>query len=104
MGNKVNKEWYFKPITIGINKINVKYLEDLDCFGTYSSYPEPTICLGPQSPNVVAYTLFHECIHAISDFYELGLTEHQVRVLEQTIPDLLKNNPSLTSNIIKQHK
>lgn len=39
-----------------------------------------------------AYTFFHELIHAISDIYEIGLTETQVEKLEKVLYYILKPN------------
>lgn len=95
------KYWYLQPLKVGSSTVEVRYSKDLDSFGTYCSYPHPTICLGDQSESIVASTLFHESLHSISDLFELGLTEHQVRVLEQVVVSLLKDNPTLTKNLLK---
>jgi len=40
-------------------------------------------------------TLWHEIIHAISDTYQIGLTEEQVRMMEVGIVGLIDDNPHL---------
>lgn len=37
-------------------------------------------------------TYFHECIHALSEEYKLGLTENQVLAMEHALPYILKDN------------
>ena len=36
------------------------------------------------------HTYFHEILHAISNEYEVGLTENQVQKLEKALPDFIK--------------
>lgn len=42
-------------------------------------------------------TYFHECIHALSEEYKLGLTENQVLAMEHALPYVLK-----TDNLLKE--
>ena len=44
------------------------------------------------APDQQDETFFHECIHALSFAYGLGLTENQVRVLGASLTAFLKDN------------
>lgn len=45
-----------------------------------------------QPPKEKVHTYLHELLHAISDEYEVGLTETQVRALEKAIYYILKGD------------
>lgn len=96
--NKINT---IKSIHIGGSTIEILYDDHLSEFGCYQSYPHPTITIGQQSQSVLAGTILHESLHAISDLYELDLSEHQVRVLEQCLVSLLRQNPVVAGMLIK---
>jgi hypothetical protein len=44
-----------------------------------------------QSNKESVHTYWHECLHAASEEYEIGLTENQVLKLEKFLPNILKN-------------
>ena len=46
-----------------------------------------TIRMG-MTPKLTVETFFHECTHAFSDAFKIGLTENQVLQLEHVIPYL----------------
>lgn len=80
-------------LRIGALDVPVEVDEELDDFGQFQS-TGPKIVLGPdQSPLVRATTLFHETLHAISEFYGLNLSEAKVRVLEHAITSMFRDNP-----------
>jgi hypothetical protein len=99
---KTPTKWYLSKITIGGTEVEVQYDSRLTEFGTYQSHPHPLISIGDQSESVVAQTLFHECIHAISDLYALDLSEEKVRVLEQCVVAVLVQNPVLASKLLSR--
>lgn len=83
--------------------------EDEDCGEYKSSGGEgPRIYLGQSAGPLHGYnsdvTVFHEAIHCISDLYELNLNEYKVRVLEQTLICLLRDNPAFTDRFIASIK
>lgn len=43
-----------------------------------------------QSDTELCKTMFHECLHVISDHYKAELTENQVLALEKSLPFWLK--------------
>lgn len=51
---------------------------------------EPT-----QHPAKKRATLFHEILHAVSDTYDIKLTERQVNLLEAGLLNLFDDNPDL---------
>ena len=70
-------------------------LDDDECFGYFESYPDPKICLHHTlSPLYKGATAFHEVIEAISAIYGLDLSENQVRTLETSIVDIVRDNPN----------
>lgn len=52
-----------------------------------------------QSPKEKVHTYIHELLHAISEEYEVGLTETQVRALEKSLYYMLK-----TGNVFRKAK
>lgn len=60
------------------------------------NYRQITIKLD-ETPKETVLTYLHEVIHAISDTYDIGLTEQQVLKLEQSLNYILKQN-----NIFKE--
>jgi len=70
--------------------------------GTHGSYEYPiggeaTIHLAKPHDGT---TLFHEMLHALSEFLELELTEQQVRGLELGVPLMFKENPGLWASLM----
>jgi uncharacterized protein YpuA (DUF1002 family) len=45
-----------------------------------------------QTPKEKVHTYIHELLHAISEEYNVGLTETQVQALERAVYYILKNN------------
>lgn len=54
------------------------------------------IVINPHQSNTEAHkTLIHEILHAVSNEYDAGLTENQVRALEEGLYKLFKLNKDL---------
>jgi len=67
-----------------------------DQFGSYSSFPKPTITLEKTLDGVVYFsTLVHELIEFINDVYGIKLKEKDIRILEISILQLISSNPEL---------
>ncbi len=84
-------------IRMGALNIPVIHDESMEDCGQYKSVEGPTVYTGPPAlePGTAEYatTVFHEMLHAISDLYGLNLSESKVRVLEQTIAGMFRQNP-----------
>jgi hypothetical protein len=52
-----------------------------------------------ETDNETFHTYVHEVLHAVSDEYDIGLTEKQVRKLEKSLTDWLKPVNKLTETI-----
>lgn len=71
-------------------------LEEEDQFGSYCSYPNPTITIAENlSPTMYFSTLVHELFEFINDVWNLGLKEKDIRILEISVLQLIYNNPLL---------
>ena len=78
--------------------IDVVYgkLEEDDQFGSYCSYPNPTITIAENlSPTIYFSTLVHELLEFINDVYDLDLKEKDIRILEISLLQLIFSNPIL---------
>lgn len=70
-------------------------------FGAFRNYPSPHIKCHPSlCKKMMALTLLHEGIHAISDMHGLDLSEFQVRTLEIHIGALMRDNPKLAKALM----
>lgn len=58
--------------------------------------PHQIVLKTNESDKETFHTYIHECLHAASNEYEIGLTEGQVRKLEKSIQDWLKPGNILT--------
>lgn len=85
-----------KITTLKIGPIQVPVYEDseLEDFGSFECDPEPTIRVSKRTGVSRDMTILHEVLHAISDQYGLDLNESKVRVLEQTLTQLVADNPA----------
>ena len=61
--------------------------------------PNQIVIKNNLSPKETVTTYIHEVIHAISNEYDVGLTETQVRALEKSLYYVLKND-----NMLKEGK
>ena len=80
-----------RNIRIGTQDVAVEFRVMGDGeFGVFHAFPSPKISVNASLPiEVQRLTLLHELIHAISDMYGLGLSEGQVRVMEQGLGQVM---------------
>ena len=89
-------------LRLGAFRIPIIKRVDLDdCYGQYRPLPDPRIEYNGCTGATKASTLFHEMLHFISDQYEIDLTETQVRILEHTVPQLIRENPVAFSDLLE---
>lgn len=60
-----------------------------DTLGETRFDPKQIVIKNGQSDKETVLTLVHECYHALSEEYDIGLTETQVRKLEKASPLLI---------------
>lgn len=88
-------------LTIAGWKVPIRPDADDEQFGAFKNDPAPHIkCHPGLCKKVMAYTLLHEAIHAISEMHGLDLSECQVRTLEMHIGALMRDNPKLAKALI----
>lgn len=94
-------------IRVGCLDILVHFADLEDCFGIYESSPKPKITLDRSTEHPCrAMTMVHEFLHAVSDIYDINLTEHEVRLLETGLCQFMRDNPQACLEIlqgIQQH-
>ena len=66
---------------------------------TRFNHPKQILIKNGQSSKEAVSTYFHEVLHAVSEEFEVGLTEEQVLKLEKAIPWVLK-----PGNLLKDKK
>lgn len=72
-----------------------------DMFGICQTYPKTQILInGLQDPQSKQLTLLHEVLEAINFLYEIKLSERDIKTLEATIGQVLKDNPSFTKGFL----
>ena len=72
-----------------------------DMFGICQTYPKTQILINPlQDPQSKQLTLLHEVLEAINFLYEIKLSERDIKTLEATLGQVLKDNPSFTKGFI----
>ena len=91
-----------KSLRLGTIQVPIKLHERLELgdLGQFHGAPRPTIHLAKQDSHVAGITIFHELLHCISDQYGVGLSERQVRVLEQTLTGAMRDNPEFFRGLI----
>lgn len=80
-----------RSIRIGTQDVVVEFVAMGDGeFGVFNAFPSPRISVNASLPiEVQRLTLLHEVLHAISDMYGLGLSESQVRAIEQGLGQVM---------------
>lgn len=80
-----------RTVRIGTQDVVVEFVPMVDGeFGVFHAFPSPRISVNSSLPvEVQRLTLLHELIHAISDMYGLGLSEAQVRAMEQGLGQVM---------------
>lgn len=86
-----------KFLYIGNHKFTIKHAKQIkkdgsDCLGYCLTDDNLIMIQYGLKKTVKEVTLFHEAIHAISNIYELNLTERQVGVLGEVLPNFLQKN------------
>lgn len=72
-----------------------------DMFGICQTYPKTQILINSlQDPQSKQLTLLHEVLEAINFLYEIKLSERDIKTLEATLGQVLKDNPSFTKGFI----
>lgn len=79
---------------LGVSKMTDKDGDPL--FGFYTSYPKPTVCVATEVAHAdmsqFRSALIHELIHGVSEINGLGLSEKDVRVIENSIMGFCRDN------------
>jgi len=86
---------YKKKYIIGEDEIELKFVRNMPesgCVGLWNPSTRIVYIKQKQTHAATFYTALHEAIHALSDEYDIGLTERQVRLLEKGIGDFLLTN------------
>ena len=91
-----------KTVLIGPHAIEVHEVATLtDAVGQFLADPNPAIHISSKlSPKEKALTIFHECLHCLFYFHGIDFDkpvdeEHVVRMLESTVPELLRRNKAI---------
>lgn len=87
---------YFGKIMIGHYPIALYLDPEQEDHGYFDDTGE-ALEITLKSPN--CHTLFHECLHALSCLYGIGLGERQVKCLEQGIINLVRDNLGISRAI-----
>ena len=65
-------------------------------FGEWRGYPSPSITInGLLEPPAAFMALLHEILHGVSELYDVGLTERDVRTLEVALSDVFRRTEGL---------
>ena len=100
-GRKQLAEVKIGPVTVPL-KIGPKACSSTGLHGEATTDPNPEIRLASLETHWDYIVMFHECIHLISDFYELNFPEDTFRTLDQAITQLLMDNPRLVSGMLRE--
>ena len=80
-------------------KVGPEHLSASNLLGEYVALPAYQVAVRDLE-GLTGYTsLLHECIHMISDLYELDLSEATVRALDQQITVLIRENHWLVEGL-----
>jgi hypothetical protein len=80
-----------RRVRIGTQDVVIEFASIADGeFGEFHAFPSPRVIVNSSVPiEVQRLTLLHELLHAISELYGLGLTESQVRCMEQGLGQVM---------------
>ena len=82
--------------------IEIKDIDDKDCFGYFEFYPKPLIAISHRLDLFYrSATVLHEILEAISAIYGLDLSEGQVRTLETVLVALAQGYPEEAGEFIR---
>jgi len=88
-------------ILVGVQRYTVKYSKSLEDFGDFDMSTGEIRVQAGLPPVSKASTLLHEILHAVADTLGGGLTEGQVRCVEQGLSMAIQDNPKLFRGIIR---
>lgn len=72
-----------------------------DMFGVCQTYPKTRILLNSlQDDQSKQLTLLHEVLEAINFLYQLNLKERDIKTLEASLGQVLKDNPKFTQGFL----
>lgn len=89
-------------VTIGNNSYEVLFIDEFNNSSTLGETrleDKQIVLKNGQTPKELVKTYLHECFHAISEEYDVGLTEQQILKLEESLTFILKDG-----NIFKKGK
>lgn len=89
-------------VTFGNNSYEILYIEQFSnplTLGETRLEDKQIVLKTDQTPKELVKTYLHECLHAVSEEYEVGLTEQQILKLEDALQYILREN-----NIFKKGK
>ena len=77
-------------------RLPIKVVKDLGDHGQYRSHPEPQILIDRgQSPDSRVRSTWHEALEAFNDLHGVGMSENQIRAVEQWVVEMHRRNPAL---------
>ena len=88
-----------QTILVGAQRYAISYSTSIEDFGYFDMDAAEIVIRAGQSRVSTATTLLHEIVHAISDTLGGGLTEEQVRCVEQGLAMIIQNNPTVFEEI-----
>jgi hypothetical protein len=80
-------------LRLGLQAIEVVLDREMEDWGEYSGTPTPKITVNSTKSPGFQLTLLHELLHVIDDAYDIGLSEQDVRILEQSLANFVHDNP-----------
>jgi hypothetical protein len=89
-------------VTIGNNSYEILFIDEFNSPSTLGETrleDKQIVLKNGQTPKELVKTYLHECLHAISEEYDVGLTEQQILKLEESLTFILKDG-----NIFKKGK
>lgn len=90
-----------QTVQIGVQKYHIRYPKGLEALGEFDM-DEAVIRIRRGLPPLThATTLLHELFHAIADTLGAGLSEEQVRVLEQGFARFFQDHPALSRDLLE---
>lgn len=89
-------------VTIGNNSYEILFIDEFSSPSTLGETrleDKQIVLKNGQTPKELVKTYIHECLHAVSEEYDVGLTEQQILKLEESLTFILKEG-----NVFKKGK
>jgi hypothetical protein len=89
-------------VVIGNNSYEVLFIDEFTSpttLGETRLEDKQIVLKNGQTPKELVKTYLHECLHAISEEFEVGLTEQQILKMEEAVSYVLKDG-----NVFKKGK